>query len=328
MSNALEGERRRSRRHSRTRRCSRCRRSASSTAAAPGSSPTRTAAPPSRSSTTAGRGPTRGRRLPPERGRRPDASSGRSAESATARLALQPLDGEDRLRRRAGADAARRRRSASTRRPAASRRTTRSRIVVTKARYGLIPDLVGSSLADARPAAREAASSSVRSRYAKGASGTILRQSLTPGVAAWPGPDAPARRRAVTASGGARDEARAGREIAPRALRRARDADPARDGDLDGLARRAQLERRARRASRPLCAPVMPSAWVRRPGPEQSRRVVLQAAALAHRRRARASARARAGAPRHRRLPARRRCSRTSGCRSCGRRTGGPAGRT
>jgi beta-lactam-binding protein with PASTA domain len=57
---------------------------------------------------------------------------------------------------------------------------------VTKARYGLIPDLVGSSLADARAQLRRVGVR-VRVRYGKGARGTILRQNLAPGVAAWPG---------------------------------------------------------------------------------------------------------------------------------------------
>ena len=87
---------------------------------------------------------------------------GRSAESATARLALQPLEAKivyaaAPARSRPGVV------SASTRRPAALSAHDTVTLVVTKARYGLIPDLVGSSLADATTAAREAPARGSRS---------------------------------------------------------------------------------------------------------------------------------------------------------------------
>jgi penicillin-binding protein 1A len=59
-------------------------------------------------------------------------------------------------------------------------------LVVSKARYGLVPDLVGSSLAAARVQIRK-----LRLKaeivYRKGAVGNVLHQSLQPGVAAAPG---------------------------------------------------------------------------------------------------------------------------------------------
>ncbi|MEP6892848.1 MAG: transglycosylase domain-containing protein [Gaiellaceae bacterium] len=58
-------------------------------------------------------------------------------------------------------------------------------LVVTKARYGLVPDLVGSSLAAARVQIRKLRLKATIV-YRKGAVGTILRQSLLPGVAAGP----------------------------------------------------------------------------------------------------------------------------------------------
>jgi beta-lactam-binding protein with PASTA domain len=59
-------------------------------------------------------------------------------------------------------------------------------LVVTKAYYGLVPDLVGSAFADAKPQLAKLRVKIVV-RYAKGPSGTILRQSLSPGIAAGPG---------------------------------------------------------------------------------------------------------------------------------------------
>jgi penicillin-binding protein 1A len=59
-------------------------------------------------------------------------------------------------------------------------------VVVAKARFGLLPNFVGSSLADAQ---REAARLKVRllAKTARGRQGTVLRQVPAPGVAAAPG---------------------------------------------------------------------------------------------------------------------------------------------
>jgi hypothetical protein len=58
-------------------------------------------------------------------------------------------------------------------------------VVVSKARFGLLPNFVGSSLEDVQ---REAARLKLRTRVvtAPGNAGTILRQNLTPGVAIAP----------------------------------------------------------------------------------------------------------------------------------------------
>ena len=59
-------------------------------------------------------------------------------------------------------------------------------VVVAKARYGLLPNFVGSSLADAQ---REATRLKVRlvAKTAAGREGTVLRQVPSPGVAVAPG---------------------------------------------------------------------------------------------------------------------------------------------
>ena len=110
---------------------------------------------------------------------------GRSAESATARLALQPLGvkivyAPAPVRSRPGVVI---RQYPATGGLSAHDTVT---LVVTKAYYGLVPDLVGSSLADAR-AQLAKLHLEVFVRYAKGPSGTILRQSVSPGLAAGPG---------------------------------------------------------------------------------------------------------------------------------------------
>jgi beta-lactam-binding protein with PASTA domain len=59
-------------------------------------------------------------------------------------------------------------------------------VVVAKAQYGLLPNFVGSSLADAQ---REATRLKVRlvAKTAPGREGTVLRQVPAPGVAVAPG---------------------------------------------------------------------------------------------------------------------------------------------
>src|SRR5262249_15215143 len=110
---------------------------------------------------------------------------GMTADSATARLALQPLEAKI-----VYAPAPERSRPGVVIRqfPAAGRLSAHDTVtlVVTKAYYGLVPDLVRSSLADSRPQLARLRVKIVV-RYAKGPSGTILRQSVTPGLAAGPG---------------------------------------------------------------------------------------------------------------------------------------------
>ncbi len=110
---------------------------------------------------------------------------GRSAESAMARLALQPLEAKIVY---AAAQARTRPGVVIRQYPATGALSAHNTvtIVVTKARYGLVPDLVGSSLTDARTQLAKLRLKVVIA-YGKGSSGTILRQSLTPGIAAWPG---------------------------------------------------------------------------------------------------------------------------------------------
>ncbi len=60
------------------------------------------------------------------------------------------------------------------------------RIWVSAAQDGLVPNLVGSSLPDARERSRKL-KLSVRVHYGEGPSGTVLQQSLEPGIAARPG---------------------------------------------------------------------------------------------------------------------------------------------
>jgi penicillin-binding protein 1A len=110
---------------------------------------------------------------------------GRSAESATARLALQPLEAKIVY---AAAPARSRPGVVIRQYPAGGGRSAHDTVtlVVTKARYGLIPDLVGSALRDAQPQLTKLRLDTVVA-YGKGATGMILRQSLEPGVAAWPG---------------------------------------------------------------------------------------------------------------------------------------------
>jgi len=110
---------------------------------------------------------------------------GRSVASATQRLALQPLGAKVIY---AAAPARSRPGLVIRQYPATGVLSARDTVtlVVTKARYGLIPDLVGSSLAEAQSQLKKL---ELRTRitYGTGASGTILRQSLQPGVAAAPG---------------------------------------------------------------------------------------------------------------------------------------------
>jgi penicillin-binding protein 1A len=110
---------------------------------------------------------------------------GRSEEAAKARLALQPLEAKVVY---AAAPARSRPGVVIRQYPASGGRSAHDTItiVVTKPQHGLIPDLVGSALVDARPQLRKLGLHTVVV-YAKGASGTILRQSLEPGVAAGPG---------------------------------------------------------------------------------------------------------------------------------------------
>ena len=110
---------------------------------------------------------------------------GRSAESATARLALQPL----------GVQLVYAPAKAGTRPGVVVRQYPPNGglsahdsviLVISKARYGLVPDLVGSSLAAAREQIQK-----LRLKaevvYRKGAVGNVLHQSLQPGIAAAPG---------------------------------------------------------------------------------------------------------------------------------------------
>ena len=131
-----------------------------------------------------GRGPTQDAGCKPNEVAVPSVV-GRSAESAKARLALQPLEAKIVF---AAAPARTRPGVVIRQYPATGALSAHDTVtlVVTKARYGLIPDLVGSSLADARPQLAKL-KLTLKIVYGKGASGTILRQSLGPGVAAWPG---------------------------------------------------------------------------------------------------------------------------------------------
>jgi beta-lactam-binding protein with PASTA domain len=60
------------------------------------------------------------------------------------------------------------------------------RLWVTAARDGLVPNLVGSSLTDARERGRKLRLK-LRVRYGNGPSGTVIDQSLEPGIAIQPG---------------------------------------------------------------------------------------------------------------------------------------------
>jgi beta-lactam-binding protein with PASTA domain len=62
----------------------------------------------------------------------------------------------------------------------------RVRLWVSTARDGLVPNLVGSSLPDARERSRKL-KLALRIRYTDGAAGTVLEQSLEPGIASRPG---------------------------------------------------------------------------------------------------------------------------------------------
>ncbi len=131
-----------------------------------------------------GRGPTKDAGCLPNEVAVPSVV-GQSAEAATARLAQQPLGAKIVY----AAAAARSHPGVVIRQfPASGGLSAHDTVtlVVTKAQYGLIPDLVGSALAEAAPQLRKL-KLNVRVRYAKGPSGTILRQSIQPGVAAWPG---------------------------------------------------------------------------------------------------------------------------------------------
>jgi hypothetical protein len=131
-----------------------------------------------------GRGPTRDAGCLPNEVAVPSVV-GRSAESAKARLALQPLEAKIVY---APAPARSRPGVVIRQYPATGGRSAHDTVtlVVTKAYHGLVPDLVGSSLSEAQPQL-DKLQLKVRIVYGKGSSGTILRQSLQPGVAAWPG---------------------------------------------------------------------------------------------------------------------------------------------
>jgi penicillin-binding protein 1A len=110
---------------------------------------------------------------------------GRSAEDARAMLARQPLGAQLVY---APAPARTRPGVVIRQRPAGGGLSAGDNVtlVVTKARYGLVPDFVGSSLADAHLQVRKLR---LRAKlvYGKGPAGQILRQSVRAGLAAWPG---------------------------------------------------------------------------------------------------------------------------------------------
>jgi len=132
----------------------------------------------------AGRGPTRDAGCLPNEVAVPSVV-GQSEAAATARLAQQPLAAKIVY---AAAPAQARPGRVVRQWPATGSLSAHDTVtlVVTKARYGLVPDLVGSSLADARPRLAKLRLRTVVV-YGKGPRGTILRQSLPPGVAAAPG---------------------------------------------------------------------------------------------------------------------------------------------
>ena len=110
---------------------------------------------------------------------------GRSAEAATARLALQPLGVQlvyapAKPRTRPGV--------VIRQYPPNGALSAHDNVilVVSKARYGLVPDLVGSSLAATTVQLRKL-HLKPEIVFRKGAAGNVLRQSLPPGVAAAPG---------------------------------------------------------------------------------------------------------------------------------------------
>ncbi len=110
---------------------------------------------------------------------------GRSAEGATARLAQQPLGVQLVY---APAKAGKRPGVVIRQYPPNGGLSAHDNVilVVSKARYGLVPDLVGSSFAAAKVQIQKLRLKA-QIVYRKGQAGTILRQSLSPGVAAAPG---------------------------------------------------------------------------------------------------------------------------------------------
>ena len=110
---------------------------------------------------------------------------GSSAEAATARLALQPLGVQIVY---APAKPGSHPGFVIRQYPASGGLSAHDSVilVISKARYGLVPDLVGSSLAAARVQLSKLRLKPVVV-FERGAAGTVLRQSLPPGVAAAPG---------------------------------------------------------------------------------------------------------------------------------------------
>jgi penicillin-binding protein 1A len=110
---------------------------------------------------------------------------GKSADTAVARLALQPLAAQLVY---APAKPGSHPGVVIRQYPASGGLSAHDTVilVVSKAQYGLVPDLVGSSTADAVAQLRKLRLE-VTLRYGKGQAGTVLRQSLPPGVAVAPG---------------------------------------------------------------------------------------------------------------------------------------------
>ena len=133
-----------------------------------------------------GRGPTEDARLQAERGRGAERRRPHGGvRQGTARAAA--ARGEDRLRRCTGRALARAWSSASIRPTGALSAHDTVTLVVTKARYGLIPDLVGSSLADAQPQLEKLRARSSRSSTARAPAARSCGRASGRGVAAWPG---------------------------------------------------------------------------------------------------------------------------------------------
>ena len=110
------------------------------------------------------------------------------------------------------------------------------RLWVSTAKNGLVPNLVGSSLQDARERSRKLRLE-LRIRYGDGPAGTVVEQSLEPGIAVRPG----CRSRC---SSGATRPASPGLDVPPRQLCRARDADARCLLDAGYRRRRRENERR------------------------------------------------------------------------------------
>ena len=109
-------------------------------------------------------------------------------------------------------------------------------VVVAKAQHGLLPNFVGSSLADAQ---REAKRLKIRlvAHTSRGREG--------PCCGRCPSRESPSRRGCASGSwSGTAHEARAGERVAPQQVGRARDADARGRHDLDACGRRIERERR------------------------------------------------------------------------------------